>query len=202
VTVNGVELDDTVSSSDTGWAYDSATYLLTLDGAGPVTLSGENWDGAVQILVPAGVTNIVTLSDLSLWSSYDCAFALETNANVSLVLEGENTLGSGNNRAGIEVPLGASLSITNAPGDDVAALEAYGGWGGRASAAALTALAARSRFPAAGSSPEAGPTVRVSAAGGMAMAAQSRFPAAGSPPEVITTVRASAAGGMAMAAQS
>ena len=130
VTVNGVELDDTVSSSGTGWAYDSATYLLTLDGAGSVTLSGENWNGKVRVVVSTNVTAEVTLSNLTLESWYDCAFALETNANVSLILEGENTLGSGNNRAGLEVPAGASLSITNAPGDDVAALGTYGGSSG------------------------------------------------------------------------
>ncbi len=134
VTVNGVELDDAVSDNGMGWAYDSATYLLTLDGAGPVTLSGENWNGKVRVVVSTNVTATVTLSNLTLempWSAQNaCAFALETNANVSLILEGENTLGSGNNRAGLEVPAGASLSITNAPGDDVAALGTYGGSSG------------------------------------------------------------------------
>jgi len=127
VFVNGVELDDTVVDSGPGWVYNQVSCLLELNGAGPVTLSGENWYGAVQVLVPAGVTNTVTLSDLTLASSYDCAFALEANACVSLLLEGENILYSDSNRAGLEVPPGASLSITNAPGADAATLAAYGG---------------------------------------------------------------------------
>jgi hypothetical protein len=134
VTVNGVELDDIVSSSDTGWAYDSATYLLTLDGAGPVTLSGENRYGKVQVVVRGGVTAEVTLSNLRLrmtsWEIPDnvCGFALETDACVSLLLEGENIIQSTSNRAGVEVPAGASLSITNAPDDSAGTLLVYGGY--------------------------------------------------------------------------
>ncbi len=129
VTINGTLLDDAVSDSGPGWAYDAATCLLTLDGAAPVTLSGTNTAGKVQVAVSQGVTSEVTLSNLTLVAASDnqCAFLLGSGAAVSLTLAGTNTLSSGSGRAGLNVPSNASLSITNAPGDDTAALTATGG---------------------------------------------------------------------------
>jgi len=120
VTVNGVALDDAASSYGTGWAYVSGT--LTLSGAGAFTLSGTNTAGKVRVVVPADVTNAVTLSDLTLQTTGggQCVFELEQNADVSLFLAGANTLASGQNRAGLEVPAGASVSITNAPSNGTA----------------------------------------------------------------------------------
>ncbi|MGI6495818.1 MAG: hypothetical protein ACOX5G_06985 [Kiritimatiellia bacterium] len=132
VTINGTPLDDAVSTGDIGWVYDSATYSLTLTNAGPFTLAGANTAGKVGVVVQEGVTTMLTLSGLTLSSStYDyCALSLETNACVSLLLAGNNYLSSGTGRAGIEVPAGTSLSITNAPGATTAALEASSGGNG------------------------------------------------------------------------
>ena len=129
MTVNGTPLDDAVSTNDTGWVYDAATCLLTLDGAAPVTLSGTNTAGKVQVVVSQGVTSGVTLSNLTLVAASDnqCVFLLGSGAAVSLTLAGTNTLSSGSGQAGLNVPSNASLSITNAPGDDTAALTATGG---------------------------------------------------------------------------
>jgi len=126
VTVNGVELDDT-GSNGPGWTYAAPT--LTLTNAGPYTISGENTAGGVCVVVAAGVTSEVTLSDLTLVTTNknQCVFTLETNAVVSLFLAGTNTLASGYNRAGLEVAAGRTLSITNAPGDASGALTANGG---------------------------------------------------------------------------
>jgi len=126
VTVNGVMLDDTVPDGD-GWTYASDT--LTLTNAGPFTLSGTNELGQIRVVVQQGVTCDVTLSNLTLQAtSYgQCAFTLETGAGVSLFLAGENALASGENRAGLEVAEGRTLSITNAPGDDAGALTVTGG---------------------------------------------------------------------------
>jgi len=134
VWVGDEELDTDTNSSGTGWSYDKTTYTLTLDGAGPFTLSGENTDGEVKVVVPQGVTNAVTLSNLTLmdYNVYEgfCAFALRTDACVSLTIAGNNMLASGPNRAGLEVPQRACLSITQALGDDDAMLEATGNDGG------------------------------------------------------------------------
>ncbi|MGI6495823.1 MAG: beta strand repeat-containing protein [Kiritimatiellia bacterium] len=128
VTVNGVMLDSD-GSSDTGWAYEPATSNLILSGVGPFTISGTNESGKVQIGVQEGVTSTVTLSDLTLRATndYQCVFSLGTNACVSLFLAGTNTLDSGKYRAGLEVAAGRTLSVTNVPGDDTAALFATAG---------------------------------------------------------------------------
>ena len=128
VTINDVALDDAAGSSGAGWAYTPPT--LTLSGPGPFTLSGANDLGKVRVVAQAGVTCDVTLSNLTLEATGDnqCAFALGTGANVSLSLAGKSFLESGLNRAGLEVPAGASLSITNAPGDDAGALTVTGGF--------------------------------------------------------------------------
>ncbi len=127
VTVNGVALDDDISSSGTGWSY--AAYTLTLSGAGPFTLSGTNEWGMVRVVVSANVTSTVTLSNLTLraTSNNQCAFELGTNANVSLFLTGTNTLASGATQAGLAVAAGRTLSITNTPGDGAGALTVTGG---------------------------------------------------------------------------
>jgi hypothetical protein len=126
VTVNGIALDEAGSNGE-GWTYVLPT--LSLTNAGPFTISGTNTAGAVRVVVQEGVTNEVTLSNLTLVATNknQCAFALETNAVVSLFLAGTNELASGWNRAGLEVAAGRTLSITNAPGDEAGALTATGG---------------------------------------------------------------------------
>jgi len=129
VTINGLEVAEGASPS-AGWNYDSSTSKLTIDGAGPFTISGKNTKGKVCIVVTDSVTTEITLSNLTLRATSDdqCVFALETNTNVSLFLKGENILESASNRAGLEVPVGASLTITHAPDDIEGALLAYGGY--------------------------------------------------------------------------
>ena len=131
VTVNGVEVAEGAPLA-AGWSYDSITSKLTIDGAGPFTISGKNTEGKVCIVVANGVTTEITLSNLTLKAPWNvdnaCVFALDTNANVSLLLAGENILESASNRAGLEVPLRASLTITHAPDDIEGALFAYGGY--------------------------------------------------------------------------
>ncbi|MGI5868833.1 MAG: hypothetical protein ACOX9C_05245 [Kiritimatiellia bacterium] len=130
VTVNGEEAAYGPANPDTaGWSFDAANRTVTLSGAGPFTLSGANVIGGVGIAVASGVTNTVALSNLTLKATgaNQCAFALGTGANVSLVLAGVNTLASGEDRAGIEVAEGQTLAITHAPGDATGSLTATGG---------------------------------------------------------------------------
>ena len=129
VTVNGEDVAFDSLVQNPGWTYTPSTRTLALDDAGPFMLSGGNAVGGVRVVVPDGIANTVALSNLTLRAtgSDQCAFALEANACVSLVLAGVNTLVSGLNRAGLEVAAGRSLSITNAPGDDAGALFVTGG---------------------------------------------------------------------------
>jgi len=126
VTVNDVMLDTDVSGGD-GWTYVGSN--LTLTNAGPFTLSGTNRAGNVCVVVPQGVTNAVTLSDLVLVSTNEnqCAFALTAGANVALSLAGESILQAADFLPGLKVPAGAVLTITNAPEDRAGTLLAYGG---------------------------------------------------------------------------
>ena len=128
VTINGEPLNDAAGSSGAGWAYTPPT--LTLSGAGPFMISGTNTAGEVCVIVQTGVTCDVTLSNLTLAATdnQQCPFALESGANVTLFLAGNNSLRSGDRRAGIEVATGRTLSITNAPGDDAAFLSVRGAY--------------------------------------------------------------------------
>ncbi|MGI6495817.1 MAG: beta strand repeat-containing protein [Kiritimatiellia bacterium] len=149
VTVNGEDAGFGPENPDTdGWTYDAKTRTLSLAGTGPFTLAGTNVSGEVCVVIPSGTTNTVMLANLTLRATGDnqCAFALGYGARVSLVLAGENTLASGCNRAGLEVPLYAELSITNAPGDEAASLAATGGDYGAGIGASHRASAGTMRF--------------------------------------------------------
>ncbi len=132
VTVNSVHLNDDASITDPNWSYNSQTGDLTFHGSGNFMVTGSNVAGKARIIIPNGVTNTVRFWNLTLRATNNnqCIFALETNACVSLILKGTNTLASGQNRAGIEVPASASLSITNSSADPADALTATGGNGG------------------------------------------------------------------------
>ena len=129
VTVNGTPLDSGGPSYGAGWLYDPGSSTLFLFGTGPFTLSGINVIGGVRVVISESVTSMVAFSNITLRATGDnrCAFALETNACVSLFLAGENTLMSGENRAGVEVAAGRTLSVTHASDDAMGSLTAMGG---------------------------------------------------------------------------
>ena len=124
VTVNGVDVG---VGAGTGWSY--ATNVLTLSGAGPFVLSSVGASTNVRVVVRSNLTCAVTMSDLRLSNSVCSPFLLETNANVSLTLVGQfNELIAHNDPyAGLQVPAGTTLSITNAEGNPGAYLLAMGG---------------------------------------------------------------------------
>lgn len=57
-----------------------------------------------------GGTHNITIADVDIKVS-GCAFSIENSANVNLTLEGTNTLQSGSEKAGLQVPNGAILTI-------------------------------------------------------------------------------------------
>jgi hypothetical protein len=71
-----------------------------------------------SIKVNANLTDVnVVLANVDIdISSIDnaCAFGIETSTTVNLTLQGANTLKSGNNRAGLQVPYNAVMEITEA----------------------------------------------------------------------------------------
>lgn len=83
-----------------------------------------------QIRVSNGVSACVTLNSVFINASDigGCAFSVEPGARVSLTLEESSTLISGGSHAGIEVPVGASLTIEEQAANG-GTLTAYGGSG-------------------------------------------------------------------------
>jgi hypothetical protein len=102
------------------------------DGIYTITISSAN--GAApnvydRIVVSSGVTAGITLDGVNIDMSGKAdttAFDM-TGATVTLTLEGANTLKSGENKAGLEVPVDAALTIT---ANSTGSLEAVGGYSG------------------------------------------------------------------------
>lgn len=100
-----------ITFTDAGYTQGATT------GNGSVTITGTSTDEPKTVTVTGGEHKI-TLEDASIqvndgdvWTSGTCAFSIANGAKVTLILKGENTLRSGNNRAGLQVPEGATLEI-------------------------------------------------------------------------------------------
>jgi hypothetical protein len=103
----------TVSKSGTGYSFDGVTVLINENGYYRITGSTTT----KRVKVKAGVSAGITLSDASIdrsainyISETSCAFD-QSGASVSLSLSGANTLASGYNAAGLQVPSGSALSL-------------------------------------------------------------------------------------------
>jgi hypothetical protein len=110
ITVRGLE-----GASVDSWNVSYSAPTLTISGNGPYSISGSST--SVRIQVTAQETQI-TLRDLNIdVSGVSDAAAFElagTNTTVNLTLAGTNTLKSGDNKAGIQVPSDRTLVITEA----------------------------------------------------------------------------------------
>ncbi|MFA9379726.1 MAG: carbohydrate-binding domain-containing protein, partial [Acetanaerobacterium sp.] len=99
---------------------------IVIDADGDYSITGSTTDHTIT--VSAGVTATITLEDVDIDASATedaCAFSIESGADITLILTGENSLKSGENCAGLQVPDGASLTIE---GDG--SLTAEGGYNG------------------------------------------------------------------------
>ena len=138
VTVNSIGL---AMAPGDGWTYTDG--VLHLNGAGPYVLAGSNTTGSVKVLVDGVANCAVTLNGLSLSTGAtegSGVFVLTNDASVALTLVGANSLISGRFRAGITVPVGASL-VVGGRGSLAVAANGYGaGIGGdsRQSCGAIT----------------------------------------------------------------
>jgi len=100
----------------TGWSYDSTEKVFTIDDGAFVTITGDNTGTNNRIVVAptSGKIADITLENVTIDVSGGtgaCAFDM-AYAKVDLGLVGNNTLASGENRAGLEVPSGANLTIS------------------------------------------------------------------------------------------
>ncbi|MBQ9565318.1 MAG: hypothetical protein IJU98_06995, partial [Synergistaceae bacterium] len=116
-------LDSVRKSRGKGWKFEDG--VLTISGNGTYRLVGDTSDvTSNRVVVEEGVEATIFLKDMNIDVSGDPALsAFEiTGANVDLYLEGDNTLISGMNRAGLEVQNvegghAASLTISSEAGD-------------------------------------------------------------------------------------
>ncbi len=88
------------------------------------TITGTGVETGNTITVTGGTHNI-TIENVNI-STGDCAFSIANGADVKLTLSGTNTLKSGSRCAGLQVPNGATLTITET--SDGSRLEATGGY--------------------------------------------------------------------------
>ena len=109
-----------------GWRFDDNRYFIQ-DGA-DVNVFGTNADNR-RVNVEAGATATIRFNNVSITAGQVGAggqvpLILNTGANVTLVLEGTNSLEAGNNRSALEIT-GATLTING-----TGTLTATGGAGG------------------------------------------------------------------------
>ncbi len=118
-------------SEGTDYTYVDNTYTILTEKA--LTFSGTTTT-TDHIVVKEGVTANVILNGVDIkltdgggdeGSVGTSAFFLKRNANLTLTLQGNNTLQSGHKTAGIQVEKGASITITGG-----GTLTSQGGWGG------------------------------------------------------------------------
>ena len=123
VFANGVDVG---ALSGEGWRYEPGAMLLSISGA--CEISGTNTQGAVALYIGTG--QLVTISNLVLsTASRDAvpAVTIGSGASAAMRFAGENSLVSGKNAAGIEVPASHGLSLS---GVDGGTLDVTGGQGG------------------------------------------------------------------------
>ena len=111
----------TGGSSPADWEFSAG--VLTIKSGTPVTIANTTPSTPTThcIVVQSGITASITLNGVNVRTNFTCAFDM-TGATVYLTLAGTNTLESGLNSAGLQVPAGATLFISG-----TGALTAKGG---------------------------------------------------------------------------
>lgn len=107
-----ISITTPAESTGTGWSFSGNA--VTIENNGNYTIFGTT--AVNRVVVKSGVTANITLNNVNIdvsGTAYACAFDM-SNATVNLTLASgsENTLKSGESRAGLQVPAGAALSIT------------------------------------------------------------------------------------------
>ncbi|MDR1447803.1 MAG: hypothetical protein LBI63_02425, partial [Candidatus Ancillula sp.] len=128
-----IDLSDTTIANGTegdGWSYTDGVYTINSDATADANLTISGTTTNKRVVVASGNAT-VTLNGASITSSSDSPITLSSGANLTLKLSGSNTLTSDDRvRAGLNVPDGATLTITSATGNGTSAegsLTATGG---------------------------------------------------------------------------
>jgi hypothetical protein len=109
-----------INSPSSGDGYTWSSPVLTIMASGNYTITGSGTTNN-RIEVASGVTDVnITIENVNInVAGYStCAFFIAGGSTVNLTLSGNNVLTSGSNHAGLEVPDGATLTITGGSLDD------------------------------------------------------------------------------------
>ena len=104
-------------ASGDGWNFTSGT--LTLTASKKYSIEGNGTATTNKIVLQSGQNASIYLKDVNIdvsGTNLACAFDI-TGATADVYLRGDNTLKSGESRAGLEVPDGATLILSSANGD-------------------------------------------------------------------------------------
>lgn len=93
-----------------------------------ITITGTTTNN--KVVVESDVTAKIVLSDVNIANTTNSAISLDNNANLTLTLMGSNTLKSGENKAGISVPEGTTITIDGTGSLDVTGGKYAAGIGG------------------------------------------------------------------------
>lgn len=100
--------------SGDGWNFSNG--ILTITENGTYSITGDSTETSNRIVISSGVNANIYLKDVNINSSV-CAFNM-TGAEVNLYLENDNVLKTTSaHRSALEVPSGATLTISSAEGD-------------------------------------------------------------------------------------
>lgn len=117
---------------NTDYTYENNTLTITTSGTYTITGNGTGTATTDKIVIADGVTANVTLNNVNIdvsGTSNACAFEVAVSAACNLTLNGMNTLKSGSNNAGLRVPAGAELVITQGSAGTLNATGGYQGAG-------------------------------------------------------------------------
>lgn len=114
----------TVTGSLSGYDYETDTLTITQSGEYLLSMVENTLLTTNKIAVLDGVEADITLKNIRIDVSAisgACAFDIQGSATVNLTLSNDNTLISGTDRAGLQVPYGSTLNITGTYADRLTA---------------------------------------------------------------------------------
>lgn len=122
-TNNAGDFNVTNGTAGTEWTYDDSGKTLTFNESGTYTVTGDGNATTEKIVVADNFDGTIQVKNIHIDVSANnkqCAFSLGKDVNLTLVLEGENTLKSGADQPGLSssnVPEGSDkyLTITSSP---------------------------------------------------------------------------------------
>jgi len=127
VTVNALINISTINDGDSGRGWSFSSPILRIEDGADVIVTGEVLNGR-RIVVNANATATVTLRDISIagLAIFQSPLLLSNGATLSLYIEGTNTLSSGVQSAGIQVPANTTLTINCGTGTLIATGNNFG----------------------------------------------------------------------------